>query len=187
MSTPADDELIVFVDETGRPIGSAPKLASHHAHTPRHLAFSCYVFNDAGQLLVTQRALSKKVWPGIWSNSFCGHPMPGEAMVDAITRRADTELAMKIRDLSCVLPDYRYTTPAFQGIIENEICPVYVAHIDGSFLPNPGEVEAATWMTWHDYLHALHQQPANYSYWAKDQAQKLANNPIIKKFTTGSV
>lgn len=59
-------ELIVLVDEDGHEIGTAPKLTSHHLHTPLHKAFSCYIFDeDEGRFLVTQRALSKKVWPGV--------------------------------------------------------------------------------------------------------------------------
>lgn len=103
-------EHIVLLDEHYIPTGSAPKLASHHANTPLHLAFSCYVFNDAGDLLVTRRALTKKVWPGVWSNSFCGHPAPGETVEDAICRRALDELGIKeLHDLTCVAPEYRYT------------------------------------------------------------------------------
>ncbi|MEX0789777.1 MAG: NUDIX domain-containing protein, partial [Actinomycetota bacterium] len=67
-------ELIVLVDEQGNPTGRAEKSSSHHLDTPLHLAFSCYVFDDRGRLLATRRANSKKVWPGVWTNSVCGHP-----------------------------------------------------------------------------------------------------------------
>jgi isopentenyl-diphosphate delta-isomerase len=171
----AMQEMIVFVDEVGKPTGEVgPKLASHHAHTKRHLAFSCYVFNDAGELLVSQRALSKKVWPGVWSNSFCGHPMPSEPMEAAIARRADQELGMQITDIQCILPIYRYTTPPFEGIIENEFCPVYIAQATSPVQPNPNEVEAYQWMTWPAYQKDLQTNPNKYSYWAKDQLPKIA-------------
>jgi len=83
-------EQIVFVDENGQPNGEVgPKLESHTANTRLHLAFSCYIFRKSdNKFLVTQRALSKKVWPGVWTNSVCGHPAPGEAIEDAIRRRA---------------------------------------------------------------------------------------------------
>jgi isopentenyl-diphosphate delta-isomerase len=169
-----ESELIVLLGEQFQPIGSAPKLASHHSNTPLHLAFSCYVFNEQGELLVTQRALTKKVWPGVWTNSFCGHPAPGEAMEDAIRRRARAELGITtLSNIMCVLPDYRYTTPPFNGIIENEFCPVYVARFSGLPTPNPDEVEAYEYMSWDIFRQHLVTRPDEYSYWAKEQAVLL--------------
>jgi isopentenyl-diphosphate delta-isomerase len=137
MDTP---EQIVFVHEDGTPTGEVgPKLESHTATTRLHLAFSCYIFRESdNKFLVTQRALSKKVWPGVWTNSVCGHPMPGEAIEDAVRRRAAYELGMHdLRDIRCVLPAYRYTTPPYNDIIENEFCPVFVAYASGEAAPNP--------------------------------------------------
>lgn len=173
-----EKEQIILVDNSGNQIGTAPKLASHHADTPLHLAFSCYIFNDKGEFLVTQRALSKKVWPGVWTNSVCGHPSPGENFEQAITRRAQDELGMKVKDIQEILPDYRYKTPPYNGIIENEICPVFTAHAASDVTPNPAEVENYRWMPWAEYEKELREKPDNYSYWAKDQYKQLA--PIIK-------
>src|SRR6266545_4096183 len=100
-------EMIVLVDTLGREIGTAPKLESHHAKTPLHRAFSCYILDRHGQLLVTQRAHVKKVWPGVWTNSVCGHPAPGESFEDAIARRTQYELGMTVSNIQVVLPDYR--------------------------------------------------------------------------------
>lgn len=167
-------ELIVLVDDNGKPIGTADKLASHHAHTPLHLAFSCYIFNDKGEFLLTQRAHSKKVWPGVWTNSVCGHPAPGEDSIDAIKRRLQDELGMTAKDFKVVLPDYRYTTPPFKGIIENEICPVYTAVATSAPQPNPDEVEAYEWVDWHDFIKQAEADTADkYSWWTKDQLKQL--------------
>jgi isopentenyl-diphosphate delta-isomerase len=170
----ASMEKIVLVDESGRAIGAAPKLASHHAHTPLHLAFSCYLFDAAGRLLVTRRAQSKKVWPGVWTNSVCGHPAPAESFEAAIVRRSQYELGLEVSDIQLVLPDYRYQTPPFQGIIENEICPVFMATAIGEPRPKPDEVGEYIWMSWTDYAAALAREPDKYSYWAKDQYPHLA-------------
>lgn len=177
-------ELIVLLDDNNNEIGTAPKLASHHAHTPLHKAFSCYVFNDKGDFLVTQRALSKKVWPGVWTNSLCGHPAPGESYEGAIRRRAHEELGMKLNDIQVVLPTYRYTTPPFDGIIENEFCPVFAARLVDGPTPNPAEVEAHEWMPWDAYQTAVANEPDKYSYWAKDQLLQLKQHPIIVQYTT---
>lgn len=176
-------EEIVLVDEAGSPIGIAEKLSSHHANTPLHLAFSCYVFNDLGEFLVTQRALSKKVWPGVWTNSVCGHPAPGEKMEDAISRRFDYELGMTAKDIQVVLPRYRYQTPPYNGIIENEFCPVFVARATSGPRPNPDEVEAWKWLPWKDFVSvATADKSDEYSWWCKDQLKQLVQQPLVDKF-----
>lgn len=174
MSIAAETEQIVLLDDDARPIGAAPKLASHHQNTPLHLAFSVYIFNDKKQLLVTRRALHKKVWPGVWTNSCCGHPAPNEEIAAAIARRVQYELGMKVDNLRCVLPDYRYTTPPFEGIIENEVCPVYVATANSEPHPNPTEVDDAKWISWQDFCTQTESDHQNvWSWWSKDQAQQL--------------
>src|SRR3954447_19898602 len=90
---PTEVELVVLLDDDGRPSGSAPKSEVHTAHTPLHLAFSCWVLDDAGRTLLTRRAPVKRTWPGAWTNSFCGHPAPGETVEDTVHRRAQDELA----------------------------------------------------------------------------------------------
>jgi isopentenyl-diphosphate delta-isomerase len=169
-------ELIVFVDENGKPTGeTGPKLESHHGDTRLHLAFSCYVFRRSdNRFLVTQRALSKKVWPGVWSNSFCGHPGPGEKVEDAIRRRGAFELGITdLQDTTCVLPKYIYITPSYKGIVEHEFCPIYVAYIDQEFTPNPDEVEAYEWKTWPEYVQMLTDEADKMSYWCKDEYQYI--------------
>jgi isopentenyl-diphosphate delta-isomerase len=175
-----ESESVVFVHEDGTPTGeTGPKLASHTSHTKLHLAFSCYILRRSdNKFLMTQRALSKKVWPGVWTNSVCGHPAPGEPIEDAIRRRSQDEIGMTdIQDITVVVPDYRYTTPPFKGIIENEFCPVYVAYTDSEPQPNPDEVAAYKWITWQEWARLL-QDPATadtMSYWAKDQYKHLAD------------
>lgn len=175
-------ELIVLVDDDGTELGTAPKLASHHLHTPLHKAFSCYIFDEEGKVLVTRRALRKKVWPGVWTNSVCGHPAPGETDVAAITRRVREEMGLELSDIQVALPDYRYTTPPFNGIIENELCPVYLAHATTEPSANPEEVEAYTWMSWHDYTADLQKRPDEYSYWAKDQFAGLEASDLLPAY-----
>lgn len=178
-------ELIVLCDEHGNPTGKAGKAVSHNAKTPLHLAFSCYVFNDKGQFLVTQRALGKKVWPGVWTNSVCGHPAPDEDMQTAIRRRLRDELGMEATDLQVVLPDYRYKTPPFKGIIENEFCPVFVARAASEPKPNPEEVEGFKWMSWSTFKREVGKDSSNkWSWWCKDQLKRLKDHRFIKSYST---
>jgi isopentenyl-diphosphate Delta-isomerase len=169
-------EEIIFVDENGNPTGeTGPKLESHTANTKLHLAFSCYIFRRSdNKFLVTQRATTKKVWPGFWTNSVCGHPMPEETIEDAIRRRSKFELGINnLEDIKVVLPKYRYTTPPYNGIIENEFCPVFVAWTNDEPAPNPEEVAAYHWITWHEYTNMMAFESHKLSYWALDQFKQL--------------
>lgn len=175
-------EYIVLLDEDLNEIGTAPKLASHHLHTPLHKAFSCYIFDDQGRFFVTQRAKSKKVWPGVWTNSVCGHPGPGESFENAIARRAADEIGMTVRDITPLLPDYRYSTPPYDGVIENEFCPVFAAHLATATQTNPEEVEDSYWTSWDEYVADVDANPERYSYWAKDQLKQLKDLPTLLAF-----
>ena len=170
MSAP---EQVVLVDETGAPIGTADKVSVHTAETPLHLAFSCHVYNEAGEVLVTRRALGKLTWPGVWTNSFCGHPAPGESMEEAIVRRGMLELGITVADLVVVLPDFRYRAVDASGIVENEICPVYRAVTTGVVSPNPDEVAEFAWVS-PDSLHdAAVAAPYAFSPWLGWQLEQL--------------
>lgn len=178
--------MIVLVDESGNPVGEAEKWSSHHADTPLHLAFSCYVFDDRGRLLITRRALSKKVWPGVWSNSVCGHPRPGEEPVAAIERRLEYELGMSASDFEVALPAYRYRAPAYDGVVENEFCPVYLARAGGEPRPNPVEVDDFAWIDWQDFLRECDSDVSGtYSWWCRDQIRQLRKLDLVTTFAGG--
>lgn len=179
-------EQIVFVDKDGRPTGVVgPKLESHTNDTKLHLGFSCYILRHSdNKFLMTQRALSKKVWSGVWTNSVCGHPMPGESMETAVRRRTKFELGIEnLHGITCVLSNYTYTTPLYQGIIENEFCPVFVAYTADSVHPNPEEVAAYYWLSWSEYVRKLKDNTQNVSYWAKDQCKYLENREPFVSLT----
>jgi len=173
-------ELIVFVDEHGQPTGETmSKLEAHTASTRLHLAFSCYIFNSRGELLTSRRALAKKVWPGVWSNSICGHPLPDETLEAAINRRLREELGMECHDLVCLVSDYTYQTPPFNSIIEHEFCPIFIAQSNTEPRPNPAEVADYRWLGWEEYVHTLEADNQTWSWWAKDQLRLLLDNPTL--------
>jgi len=173
-------ELIVLVNANNEEIGTMPKLAGHNANTPLHRAFSCYVFNKEGKFLLTQRALSKKVFPGVWTNSCCGHPGPGEATVDSIKRRLLYELGLVPETLQVVLPNFRYRAE-MGGIVENEISPVYFATVSKDPKLNPKEVEDYEWIAWEKFLQRLRKNPKKYSQWCREQVNGLEKLEISNK------
>ncbi len=181
-----DDEKIIFVDQNGKPTGKVgPKLASHHADTGLHLAFSCYVFNSQGKLLLTQRAHGKRVWPGVWTNSVCGHPLPGESLEGAICRRLDYELGMPpVSGLAQLVGNYIYKTPPYRGIVEYEFCPIYMGVSDSEPTMNPQEVADYKWIGL-DWLiaEAAKPDPSHvYSYWMKQQLELIANHASLQRY-----
>ncbi|MBF4577115.1 isopentenyl-diphosphate Delta-isomerase [Frondihabitans sp. VKM Ac-2883] len=168
-STAADtvlhDELVVLLDEGGNPSGVYPKRDVHTTETPLHLAFSCHVANDAGDILVTRRALTKATWPGVWTNSFCGHPAPGETPAEAVQRRAFQELGMEVAEITPILPDFRYRAVDASGVVENEICPVFTAVAVGSPQPSPDEVAEWAWVSPADLRASVAGAPFAWSPW----------------------
>jgi isopentenyl-diphosphate Delta-isomerase len=173
------DELVVLVNDKNEQVGVMPKVEAHNAHTPLHRAFSVYVFNKEGKFLLTQRALKKKVFPGVWTNSCCGHPGPGEKTETAIKRRLKDELGLKPKTLQLVLPDFRYRAK-MHGVVENEICPVYVATVSSAVKPNPDEVENFEWVSWKEFQNRLKKHPRKYSKWCREQAEELRRNLFFK-------
>jgi isopentenyl-diphosphate Delta-isomerase len=168
-----DVEMVVLLDEAGQPCGAAPKSEVHHADTPLHLAFSCWVLDESGRTLLTRRAAAKRTWPGAWTNAFCGHPGPGESSEGAVHRRARDELGVRIGPPQPVLPDYRYRAVMQDGTVENEICPVYVTRLVGEPDPNPAEVGGLAWVPCADLPGQVAADPSTFSPWMREQLAAL--------------
>lgn len=166
-------EQVVLLSENGLPVGVTDKATVHTLDTPLHLAFSCHVFNTDGQILVTRRALAKLTWPGVWTNSFCGHPAPGEAIEDAVVRRAAAEIGLTLESISLALPDFRYRAVDASGIVENEICPVYIARTADAVLPNPSEVAEFEWVDPITLRNSVAATPWAFSPWLTLQLPAL--------------
>lgn len=164
-TTEAQPEYVVLVDDDGTPNGTADKSTVHGVDTPLHLAFSCHVYDADGRMLVTRRALSKHTWPGVWTNTFCGHPAPHESPEDAIARRALLELGITVASIAPVLPDFRYRAVDASGIVENEVCPVFSAVTTDAVTPNPTEVAEWAWLTPADLRRAVTAAPFAFSPW----------------------
>lgn len=172
MSPPT--ELVVLLDADGAPSGVADKAVVHTDRTPLHLAFSCHVIGPDGRVLVTRRALTKLTWPGVWTNSFCGHPGPGESVEDAVHRRARDELGIEVSDLTPLAPDFRYRAVDASGVVENEVCPVLTARTTSAPVPDPDEVMDLAWVDVADLRHAVAAAPWALSPWLVLAAPHLA-------------
>ena len=166
-------ENVVLLDEIGSACGTAAKAIVHHAQTPLHLAFSAYLFNEAGQFLLTRRAESKRTWPGVWTNTCCGHPQPGEPVADSVRRRLRQELGIDTAELVLVLPRFRYQARMDNGVLENEVCPVYAAYSDAAPAPHPDEVAETRWVDWDEFCAAVRAGQQSISPWCAMQLDEL--------------
>jgi isopentenyl-diphosphate delta-isomerase type 1 len=172
---PSRPEEVVLLGADRLPSGSALKSEVHDTDTPLHLAFSVYVTDGNGAVLLTRRALDKRTWPGVWTNTCCGHPQPGESLTDAVRRRLVDELDLEVGALSCVLPDFAYRATDASGVVENEVCPVFVAttHAGSRVLANASEVMEWKWVAWSSLGQAVDATPFAFSPWSALQVPLL--------------
>ncbi|EIV8403983.1 MULTISPECIES: isopentenyl-diphosphate Delta-isomerase [Enterobacteriaceae] len=162
-------EHVVLLDAQNQPVGKLGKLAAHHAKTPRHLAFSVWLFNRGGDCLLTRRALVKKAWPGVWTNSVCGHPQWQETFAAAIRRRCRYEAGVDVEDITLIDHTFSYCETDPTGIVENEYCPVYAARVTGPLQIRESEAMAASWVTLPSLIAAADTLPALFSPWLVQQ------------------
>lgn len=165
---------VVLLTDSGEPCGTELKERVHSDQTPLHLGFSCHVLNADGDVLVTRRALGKRTWPGVWTNSFCGHPQPAEDTIDAVRRHARHELRLDVEQVALELPDFRYRATDASGVVENEICPVFTAVARNVPDPNPSEVAEVMWVRPEQLAAAVEAAPWAFSPWLVTQAAQLA-------------
>lgn len=174
-------EAVVLLGEDGTPIGHERKDTVHGPDTPLHLAFSCYGFDAEGRVLATRRSIAKRAFPGVWTNTCCGHPGPGEFMESAVARRLRSELGVAPRDLVCALPTFRYRAES-GGVVENEICPVYLCRIDGDPAPDPAEADRVDWIAWPDYVARAARSGSDLSPWSRLQVEQLRRWGLVERF-----
>ena len=163
-------EQVVLLDEDGRAVGVTDKATVHHRATPLHLAFSCYVRDLDGRVLVTRRATHKRTWPGVWTNSVCGHPAPGEDLADAVRRRAGQELGLRLEGIALVLPGFRYRAVMADGV-----------------RPDADEVDDFAWVPWPEFRTSVLRGERDVSPWCVEQLQALPEDPWMTRETVGQL
>jgi len=167
----SEAEELILVDKDDNETGFLSKAACHDGDGVLHRAFSLFLFNDDGELLLQQRGKSKRLWPGYWSNSCCSHPRRGESMQVATSRRLRDELNFET-PLEFV---YRFCYEAEFGESgsENELCHVYLGKIDGPVKPNDNEIERIRFVAAGELAAELDASPENFTPWLKLEWQAL--------------
>jgi isopentenyl-diphosphate delta-isomerase len=170
------EEFVILVDENDNELGSMEKIEAHKKAV-LHRAFSIFIFNDAGQMMLQQRALSKYHSPGLWTNACCSHPRPGETLEEAIQRRIVEEMGFSC-EMEKVL-DFIYKAPFDHGLTEHELDHVFIGKYNADPVINPEEVEAWKWIELNELLFDVKANPANYTVWFKIALTKMQEKKIL--------
>lgn len=158
------EEEVILVDEKDQQIGTMPKLRAH-IEGKLHRAFSIFIFNHSGKLLLQQRALNKYHSGGKWTNSCCSHPRPGESTLSAAKRRLKEEIGIE-----CELEpafSFSYKAKFENGLIENEYDHVYFGLSNDLPKLNPQEVADYGYVSMEQLQSDLHNDSENYTEWLK--------------------
>lgn len=167
----SEDERLILVDADDVATGTLDKAACHDGDGVLHRAFSLFVFDSDGRLLLQQRSAAKRLWPLYWSNSCCSHPRTGETMEAATARRLKDELNIR----STLEFVYKFTYQASYGRLgaEHELCWVYLGRTSESVVPNRNEIAATRFLTADELRRRLATEPERFTPWFKLEWQSL--------------
>jgi isopentenyl-diphosphate Delta-isomerase len=158
-----DAELLILVNGDDEPVGTLDKASCHDGAGVLHRAFSLFVFNPAGELLLQQRHASKRLWPGYWSNSCCSHPRAHENMAEAVSRRAEEELGIRAETQFLFKFEYAASFGAAGG--EHELCWVYLGRSSDAPRVNSTEVQDWRWIRVDALDRELVEHPHRFTPW----------------------
>ena len=166
-------EEVVLVDKEDNVIGTSEKMAAHQSGQ-LHRAFSIFIFNSKGEMLLQQRAMHKYHSGGLWTNACCSHPRPEEPTIDAANRRLTEELGMKT-DLSFLFT-FTYEAEFENGLIEHELDHVFVGNSDIMPVLNTDEAMNYKYLTVENLIQDVKVKPENYTFWFRKIYEKVINN-----------
>lgn len=161
---------VILVDENDNEIGTGEKIKTHK-EGKLHRAFSIFVFNSKGQLLLQRRAKSKYHSGGLWTNTCCSHPIPDEPIEKTVHRRLKEEMGF-----DCELKEifsFTYKVNFDNDLFEHEYDHVFVGKFNGKPNPNPEEVDEWKWVDVEELKKDIQENPDNYSYWLKASIDKV--------------
>ncbi len=165
------EERVILVDENDREIGSEEKIQAHR-RGKLHRAFSIFIFNSKGEMLLQRRARNKYHSGGLWSNACCSHPRSGESLEGAVHRRLKEEMGFDIN----LEEAFHFIYKAKVGnLTEHELDHVFVGEYDGEVSPDPEEVEEYVWAELEQIREDMKTHPENYTEWFKSAFEKVVN------------
>lgn len=161
--------MVILVDEKDRATGCMEKIEAHRKAL-LHRAFSVLIFNSNGEMLIQQRALDKYHSPGLWTNTCCSHPCPGEKAREGAQRRLKEEMGME-EELTFLFK-FIYKAPFENGLTEHEMDHVFIGRSD--ILPeiNPSEAAAYRYMTLEEIRKDMQENPRKYTVWFRILIEK---------------
>jgi isopentenyl-diphosphate delta-isomerase len=164
------EDNVVLVDAHDAPTGEAPKLEAHRQGL-LHRAFSVFLYDSAGRMLLQQRAHAKYHSGGLWTNTCCSHPRPGEATPAAAARRLREEMGVDCRFAPAF--EFVYHASFDNGLVEHEYDHVFVGRFDGEPRPDPAEVADWRWAGIEELRAELEAEPERFSAWFRIAFEKL--------------
>jgi isopentenyl-diphosphate delta-isomerase len=185
-SVSSESEQLILVDPNDKESGNLSKAACHDGDGILHRAFSLFLFNDRGELLLQQRAAEKRLWPMYWSNTCCSHPRQGESMQVATERRLQQEL-----DTTAALEFiYKFEYQARFGDLgsENELCWVYLGRLAREATANDTEIAALRFVSAEELNQEIDTKPDRLTPWFKMEWQRLNDEfpDSLAKYSNGT-
>ena len=167
----SESENLILVDEHDQEIGSISKAEAHDGHGTLHRAFSIFLFNSKGEVLLQKRSAEKRLWGGYWSNTCCSHPRVGETLDVATQRRLQDELGITA-ELEHVY-HFIYQADFDETGAEHELCHVYVGRTDEDPQPNAAEIEDWRWIAPDDLTAEMKANRKAFTPWFKLEWERL--------------
>lgn len=157
-----EEDKIILVNEHDDMVGTMDKMEAHKQGL-LHRAFSVFIFNSKGEMLMQQRALTKYHSAGLWTNACCSHPMPGEKTIDAAQRRLMEELGFEA-PIEKIF-DFTYKAEFDNGLTEHEFDHVFAGEYEGEIDANPDEVKDFSYKEISEIKNMLQEHPQKFTAW----------------------
>ncbi len=156
-------EYVVLVNEKDEEVGVMEKLEAHKRGGTLHRAFSIFIFDDEGRLMLQLRSKRKYHAGGLWTNTVCSHPRPGESVEKAVRRRLEEEMGFTtaVDRVGALI----YRAPVGNGLTEYEYDHVFVGFYNDEPVPNPEEADGWKWVEWEGLLRDVKKNPHAYTPW----------------------